>query len=202
MQDEFYDSPYGDINPFDELEQQVPVVNDPEVRHEEAEAKYRAANTPDLQSPLYPEQQQAMKQDLDMLTFLQGLVDSKAVEEEERRIGMTSPLRKAEANPLPVIQAEGMTEINPMEMQMVMPVLSQSFPSMTPTAMLMDPNDRIFYVMSIMQNPELRSDLKAPLIDSVMRTGKFTPNALGKDWYALRGIELGKNTMPGMGMGM
>ena len=200
----FYDAPIGDVNPFeaDNIAPDVPSlpqeVSDIQQAVEQVDTQKAAAMAPTMRQ-LEPAEQENLKKDLDILEFLQGFKAESAVE-QQKQIGMSSPFAKQNKNVTPVTQVEGLTDIIPDDMPIVLNVLSQSFPSLTPTAMLMDPADRAFYAMSVMQNQELRSDLKAPLIDSVMRNGKFTPNALSKDWYAIRGVELRQSQMmpPGM----
>lgn len=84
----------------------------------------------------------------------------------------------------------GATQIDPRQMPEIVSALAQSFPSMGPTGILLDPNDRTAYALSVLGNPDLKSDLKARLIDEAMKTGKLVPEALSKDWFDARGITI------------
>jgi len=97
-----------------------------------------------------------------------------------------SPVNNTLAQKLPV----GMEAIHPADMEAVTDVLSKSFFSMSTTGILLDPNERVMYVTSIMENTAIRADVRAQLIDQAMRDGKIVPEALPKAWFEARGLLL------------
>lgn len=139
---------------------------------------------------LDPVRQEGMKQDLNMLTFLEGLKNEHEIQNAERNVGAQSSFNAQDINPFPIIRDEGYTMIHPDDMSLAISVIQQTFPSLSETGMLTDPNDRVFAAQSIMNNPKLRSDRKAPMINELMRNGKLDPEAFHSDWYKLRGVAL------------
>lgn len=95
-----------------------------------------------------------------------------------------------EANTLPPKLPPGTTSIHPDDYPFAVQALAASFGSMNQVGMLIDPADRTGYAISVMNNRELRADIKAQLIDQAMRDGRIVPEALGKDWYAARNLNL------------
>lgn len=104
----------------------------------------------------------------------------------DKPAGMADP----RVNTLPKKMPPGLTEIHPEDGFPVTQALAQSFPSMNELGMLLDPNDRVAYSVSVMGNESLDSQIKAQIIEEAMRRGKIAPEALASDWYLARGINL------------
>lgn len=96
----------------------------------------------------------------------------------------------SQANTLPVNMPEGTTAIHPDDMMPAVQALANNFTSMNEVGILLDPQDRVMYGISVMSNDKLRSDIKAQLIDQAMRDGKIVPQALSRDWYEARNLIL------------
>ena len=126
-----------------------------------------------------------------------GILDNNAVQNisTAQRPQQPTPF-SPEMNTLPVTLPPGTTPIHPGDYPTAVQLLANSFPSMSQTGIVLDPSERSAYAISVMSNQNLRSDLKAQLIDQVMRDGKIVPEALGKDWYEARNLNLRSFTPP------
>lgn len=109
------------------------------------------------------------------------------------QVDKTSP----EYNTLPLNMPEGLTQIAQPDYPLAVQALAGSFRSMNQLGMILDPMERSAYAVSVMSNDQLRSDVKAQLIDQVMRDGKIVPEALSKDWYEARNLVLRPPVQPG-----
>lgn len=129
----------------------------------------------------------------DMFQVLQTLSDASSVNQmksqAEQRPEEVTAYNPA-SNTLPAKLPPGATPIHPADMPLAVQALAMGYGSMNEVGMLLDPADRVAYSLSVMNNRALRSDLKAQLIDQVMRDGKIVPEALGREWYEARNINL------------
>lgn len=95
-----------------------------------------------------------------------------------------------ENNTLAMNLPPGLEDINPADMELATKLLADNFLSMSETGILLDPQDRVVYATSVMENTSVRSDVRAQLVDQAMRDGKILPQALPKSWYEARGLIL------------
>jgi len=91
--------------------------------------------------------------------------------------------------PPPVVTPPGFTHLEPVDVRNASQIASQEYMSITPTGILTDVQDRLSYVMAVMENYGIPSDKKAQLVDQAMRDGKILLQALPKQWYEARGLQ-------------
>lgn len=130
---------------------------------------------------------------VDPTQFANLLLAKSTIPEEAEEGTPTDPkvqaLRNA-ANTIPQTNASGLNDFNPVDMPQVVGILGEEFASMSPTGVIFDPMERVAFVTSVMANDSLRSDIKAQLVDQMMRDGKAIPQALPKAWFEARGLTL------------
>lgn len=101
---------------------------------------------------------------------------------------------------LPKKKPDGVTQIPDQLKPAAIQMLAQGFPSLNELGIARDMNDRMVYARSVLANEELRSDIRAKLIDDALKTGRILPEALSRTWYASQGLQLPLPPEPGGGM--
>lgn len=93
-------------------------------------------------------------------------------------------------NTIPAKVPPGFTEIPEPMKEGALYLMSSAFPSMATSGMIINPQERISYAVSVMSNTKLRSDIRAQIIDETMRTGTAIPEALPEVWYRAQGMDV------------
>jgi len=192
-----------EFNSEAELEQQLQGEPEPEI----VEAPPPVANSPQplvFESEQDPQQQLAGAQPVEPVEAPPAPFQGQSNSLAELVLGSTVPEPQPQGvtrgdllesyapvnNTLQQKQPGTLQPLNPVDTEPAVVLLSESYPSMSPTGILLDGADRLSYSTSVMENTKVRADIRAQLVDQVMRDGKVIPEALPSEWYEARGLRL------------
>lgn len=102
--------------------------------------------------------------------------------------------------PLPPPPPGGLTDILPQDFPVVLDTLGQAFPSLNPLGVVLDFTDRMNYAVAVIDNHDIKSEVRAQMVEQFMSDGKLVPEALPRQWYESVGILLQPRPQSGMAL--